>query len=480
MVSDRPDREALQARRKRLKRSAIYAAVAVLFIAQLTEYGEIFHQSMPGFGTTGRMFWAKYFHKPTDERMLVRKNKEGICEWAPPLKLERSYTPPHTLLVAFPGSGKRLAWRIMESLTGYVTGDDWNLSDEGYHVASIKTSYPHYEGVWTWGDKFYDANIIFLLRNPRWAIPSYQTMRHELQYSTSWEQSYSRRPNTYTKRPDIPEWIRWRDRQFRRQLRMWGWMIDFYMNNGLRRTLDDGRQIIDWHCKPNKEIINSCFPKTIVSYEKLNSKNTLIGEAEAQRLADAMIEGREDLLPIAEKEDWRCAYDETILKRATEPQWDGTNRDVVGPPGDQKNFTWFQLQDIKTELERLITNYTNVTLGWDVDPIANQLVFSLADYLTEIDYEISITPPYTWPPTSTPSDSPSSLPTSSPTFKPTPFPTFPPTDKPTNFPTFKPTPFPTFPPTDKPTNFPTFKPTKLPTFPPTPKPTNPIAEEPRA
>jgi len=377
------------------KRAVLYAAVLVLFIAQLTNHGEILNQTVPSAATMKRMLWSRFFNNKNmemTERSLVRKNKDGICEWAPPIKLAADYTPPHTLLVSYPGSGKRLAWRIMESLTGYVTGDDWDLSDEGFHVASIKTSYPHHEGVWSWGEAFYDANIIFLIRNPRWAIPSYQTMRHELAYSTSWDQSYSRRPNTYTERPDILEWIRWRDINFENQISKWGWMIDFYMNNGRRSISDDGKEHIDTHCKPEHEIINSCFPKAVISYERLNSNNLLIGEAEAQRLADAMIDGREVEMPIADKEDWRCAFDTTIEKRATEAQWDGTGRDIAGPPSDQKNFTWLQLHVIKSELERLMIDYTNVTLGWDVDPVANQLVLNLADYLAEIDYEISITP----------------------------------------------------------------------------------------
>eukprot|EP00957_Ditylum_brightwellii_P162565 12379216-Ditylum_brightwellii.AAC.1 len=62
------------------------------------------------------------------------------------------------------------------------------------------------------------------------------------------------------------------------------------MNNGRRAIYADGSSVIDAHCRPENEIIHSCIPKAIISYERLGSTDKLIGEAETMKLANAMIE----------------------------------------------------------------------------------------------------------------------------------------------------------------------------------------------
>ena len=42
----------------------------------------------------------------------------------------------------------------MEALTGAVSGDDWNHSQNQYNVAFMKGSFPQHESsVWLWGDE---------------------------------------------------------------------------------------------------------------------------------------------------------------------------------------------------------------------------------------------------------------------------------------------------------------------------------------
>ena len=52
-------------------------------------------------------------------RSLSQYLGNGQCEWLAPEKLDESHTMnTTTLLASYPGSGKRLAWRILEALTG--------------------------------------------------------------------------------------------------------------------------------------------------------------------------------------------------------------------------------------------------------------------------------------------------------------------------------------------------------------------------
>ena len=288
----------------------VMVAMQLVGFEDLTEAFPVSEQSMPNYRVLKRMFMSRIFGK----RKLSQPLPGGGCEWLAPEKLNATYDPPRTLLVSYPGSGKRLTWRTIESMTGLVAGDDWDLSEEGKNVATMKTSYPHpgetnlppqwlyfvtlpwskcayvlmalicfvvfytflpplysgAEGVWTWGDRFKSSSIIMLIRNPRWAIPSYQTMRHELDYSGSWAQSYLRRPNTYTERPDIIEWEQWRGNtwphgnqggMFAREIDRWGWFIDFWMNDGLRRNDGYGNPIQDWHCRNTTYQMDTCKPK---------------------------------------------------------------------------------------------------------------------------------------------------------------------------------------------------------------------------
>jgi hypothetical protein len=52
-------------------------------------------------------------------RSLSQYLGNGQCEWLPPDRLSETQTMnTTTLLASYPGSGKRLTWRILEALTG--------------------------------------------------------------------------------------------------------------------------------------------------------------------------------------------------------------------------------------------------------------------------------------------------------------------------------------------------------------------------
>jgi len=153
----------------------------------------------------------------------------GACTIAPtddaPPALDNA---THTLLVSYPGSGKRFTWTVIKALTNSEVADDWNFSEKlGLNPLTIKTSWPHKEGKWSWGKSM--DQVIYLIRNPRWAIPSYHNMRFELDYAADWTSSYLRIPNTYSERPAVNQWELWRDSQFKMEMKRWISHVDFWM-----------------------------------------------------------------------------------------------------------------------------------------------------------------------------------------------------------------------------------------------------------
>lgn len=69
--------------------------------------------------------------------------------------------------------GKRFTWSVIKALTSHDVADDWNFSQKlNANPVAIKTSWPHHEGIWNWGNQM--DQVLLLIRNPRWAIPSYQ------------------------------------------------------------------------------------------------------------------------------------------------------------------------------------------------------------------------------------------------------------------------------------------------------------------
>lgn len=110
---------------------------------------------------------------------------------------------------------------------------------------------------------------MLLLRNPRVAIPSYHTLRYEINYSSSWLESFLLKNNTYTERPSVDAWKSWRDLKFDLEIKLWGQVIDFWMKNGQRKGPNHGIYQ-DMHCIYN---MDPCTPKAMNKFEKLVSSN---------------------------------------------------------------------------------------------------------------------------------------------------------------------------------------------------------------
>ena len=107
-----------------------------------------------------------------DLRALSIDLGDGECEWTTPVHV--TDTPENQIekswLAAFPGSGKRLTSFMVEALTGYLVGDDWDHSEhfaDYKKVVMIKGQWPQREKFpWNWYRTTDDT--ILQLRNPRW------------------------------------------------------------------------------------------------------------------------------------------------------------------------------------------------------------------------------------------------------------------------------------------------------------------------
>ena len=271
--------------------------------------------------------------------------------------------------------------------------------ENGYHVLTLKTSYPHFEGVWTWGDKM--DQMIMLIRNPLHAIPSYHTMRYELWFSTSWQQSYDRRNFTYTERPTVEEWVPWRDARFVNEMNRWGNFTDYWMMGGMKWNYtymdeNNGPPYTNWtytedHRCFNRETADGrnvsklmdCHPKAIIQFEKLYSPQESIGVAEMSKLA-AVLDGV-DHVDIIELEARPCVYKEVMRRTA----FYNPNRNGKGPAPETKKFTYDQLEFMIAKVEELKFKYSQGE--WLEDSNAIVLTNTLESYLVliRLQYEVA-------------------------------------------------------------------------------------------
>lgn len=246
--------------------------------------------------------------------------------------------------------------------------------------------------------------MIMLIRNPLYAIPSYHTMRYELWFSTSWDQSYKRRNFTYTERPTVEEWIPWRDARFINEMNRWGNFTDFWMMGGMKwnstefvnEGVEGAEQYTNWTYTPDPRCFNrttiegknltrlmDCNPKTIIQFEKLYSPKEDIGIKEMAKLA-AVLDGV-DNVDMLELEARPCVYKE-VMRRT---EFYNPNRNGKGPAPETKKFTIEQLAFMIHKMEELKFKYSRSE--WQNDSNAVVLVDILSSYLTltKIHYEVA-------------------------------------------------------------------------------------------
>ena len=353
--------------------------------------------------------------KEAIKRSLSIDLGNGNCKWTISEDANQTNTLFSTLIAAYPGSGKRIAYMQLEGLTGLKTGDDFYLAEgrsaEAKKYAFMKSSYPQHEGIWSWGNRMHQS--ILIVRNPRHAIVSYHNILSEINYAHTWQEAYEHKDEVYTRRPSLEQWIIWRDERCLEEIYWYGWFIDYWMEGGLLRDIYSHNlttvshfetQIIphaykmqdilamqsaipldiepnyDYHCGIGKDM-EDCKPVAIVSFEKLLNVDT--GPTEASKFAKA-VEGKPGINVIAEQAR-ACIWEELVIRGKGIRTM--KNRDGNGPSHDTFAFTVDQFQVMLQELRRLTEKYSSN--GWIGNEVAEDLVGNLNIYIDEIQAEMN-------------------------------------------------------------------------------------------
>jgi len=315
----------------------------------------------------------------------------GKCEWSGAAKIDVNSDPYGTLFVSYPGSGMRLTWQMTEGASGVQVGDDFFYSGKTIN-GLVKTQYPHPEGIWSYGKAM--DQVILLIRNPRWNIPSYHTLIYELEYAHDYVTAYDNVFTAFSTRAPMDNWLKWRDYRFEDELNLWTWQIDFWMENGTRfwDDLDFERAgqypfsyfdevkkpwPLDNHCRNDLD----CVPKAIISYERLKHPDT--GASELRKIVD-LIRFKKEMKTILANETMECVWNET-LEHA--PQNRNEDRDASGLFAEDYKFTVKQMELILARLT--VTKHKYTTGDWVLNPMARDLVVNFHAYIRDVASELA-------------------------------------------------------------------------------------------
>lgn len=328
----------------------------------------------------------------TGDRRLSIPLPDGNCLWTDSEPLDMSIIDPYgTLLASYPASGMRVTWQQTEGATGIKVSDDF-FQLAYPKTGIVKTQYPHYEGIWSYGTNM--NQVIYVIRNPRWAMPSYLTILSELNYAHTWELAYDYLPEVFTKRAPMGDWINWRDYRFNEEIRLWGMHIDFYMEDGAQYWIpydferngqwpflfyneSDKPFPQDYHCAND---IDSCIPVAIIGYERIRDPEH--GPGELHKIANAL-RGKHGMT-VLPPENIECIWHDTWVETLA-PYNDA--RDRNGLPRTAYNFTLEQMYTIEDKLVEYETKYSSEE--WVNNTLAQDLVWNFQLYLVEVREEIS-------------------------------------------------------------------------------------------
>lgn len=234
----------------------------------------------------------------------------------------------------------------------------------------MKTSWPHKEGKWNWGAQM--DQVLLLVRNPRWAIPSYHNMRFELGYSTNYMQSYVRMPNTYTDRPALAAWEGWRDSHIDVEITRWVNFVDFWMQGGVA----SGSNETVSNCLVNDI---DCKPKAVIDFDNFYQIHPT---TEFYRL-NALLSTSANVELIAAGAR-TCVLDSVYNTKELHQ----ANRDSTGTNINSSDyvFTVDQLELMLSKITELRDKYAAPPYAGD--EISQELVTMLSVYINDLALEI--------------------------------------------------------------------------------------------
>ena len=144
----------------------------------------------------------------------------------------------NTIIVGYPGPDKRTVLRQMEAMTGLSGRDAWDFQFLGMTTQPfIKTNYPHHEGIWGWQD--HGDQVVLVLRNPRRSIDEYHDILADIHYAKTWEEATDKIPDLFQGIIEADKYAMWRNERTMDEIGWYGWLIDYWMEDGLMRDYFD-------------------------------------------------------------------------------------------------------------------------------------------------------------------------------------------------------------------------------------------------
>jgi len=353
------------------------------------------------------LFLINTYNIPNAHRLSLDLG-DGNCKWTPPVyEPNNTATYFKTLITGYPGGAKRLVYVQMEGLVALTSNDEWPDILKKPNRPFLKSNYPHHEGRWTWGDQM--DQVVLVMRDPRKAIREYHDVLHDINYANDAKTAYEFIHKLYMVRAPVGYYLEWRDDRTLAEIHWYGWVIDFWMENGLLRDISSHNLTTQEHFKrqeqPDKytesgrafevmvgnatiepqyskhctaDMRNACEPVAVISVDRLIDPER--GSMEAAKIG-AILDGNQGL-DVVSIEARGCIWEEiTLRNKGVRTMIDRSGKE------NEYGFTQEMLEAMVVELNRLINKYSSSL--WDGNIVAQDLVEILNEYVIDVSAELS-------------------------------------------------------------------------------------------